>query len=108
MTHIQVAGSAAHAIDQIRIRFAKRLSTLRLRIIWLFGIQAWWRSRSRLLAPKLSIYTVQAINVVDGRHTHISLSRNSKYLVLLTCYPFDAIIPGGPLRYAATAIAESR
>jgi len=24
-------------------------------------------------------------------------------LTLLTCYPFDAVIPGGPLRYAAIA-----
>jgi sortase A len=26
-------------------------------------------------------------------------------LTLVTCYPFDAIVPGGPLRYAVTAVA---
>jgi hypothetical protein len=28
-------------------------------------------------------------------------------LVLMTCYPFDAVRPGGPLRYAVTARAAT-
>lgn len=27
-------------------------------------------------------------------------------LTLITCYPFDAIVPGGPLRYVVTAISK--
>ena len=27
-------------------------------------------------------------------------------LTLVTCYPFDAVVPGGPLRYVVTALAE--
>jgi sortase A len=26
-------------------------------------------------------------------------------LTLVTCYPFDALVPGGPLRYIVTAEA---
>jgi sortase A len=28
-------------------------------------------------------------------------------LTLVTCYPFDAIVPGGPLRYVVTAVART-
>jgi hypothetical protein len=27
-------------------------------------------------------------------------------LTLITCYPFDAIAPGGPQRYVVRAVAE--
>ena len=26
-------------------------------------------------------------------------------VILMTCYPFDAVVPGGPLRYVVTARA---
>jgi len=35
----------------------------------------------------------------------IGLVGDSDRLVLVTCYPFDAIVPGGPLRYVVTASA---
>jgi sortase A len=37
--------------------------------------------------------------VVDARRAVIRSDEGGDHLVLLTCYPFDAITPGGPLRY---------
>ncbi len=51
-------------------------------------------------------YDIKEINIVDARHTHIHLPLALNYLVLVTCYPFDAIIPGGSLRYVVTALAN--
>ena len=50
-------------------------------------------------------YTIQAMNIVNARHTKIMSDYPENHLVLITCYPFDAIIPGGPLRYIVTAEA---
>ena len=52
-------------------------------------------------------YTVQAIHIVDALHTKIRLIKDKNYLVLVTCYPFDAVIPGGSLRYVVTALANT-
>ena len=41
--------------------------------------------------------------VVDSRHARISLQARAPRLTLVTCYPFDAVAPGGPLRYVVTA-----
>jgi sortase (surface protein transpeptidase) len=41
--------------------------------------------------------------VVDSRSTRIALRSDVPRLTLVTCYPFDAIEPGGPLRYVVTA-----
>jgi sortase (surface protein transpeptidase) len=30
-----------------------------------------------------------------------------KSLTLITCWPFDAIVPGGPLRYVVRAVTEA-
>ena len=46
-------------------------------------------------------YTVTSTRVVDQRQFQISANGNR--LVLITCYPFDAIVPGGPLRYIVEA-----
>ncbi|GJL60787.1 MAG: class GN sortase [Nitrospirales bacterium] len=48
-------------------------------------------------------YTVQRLTVVDSRHTHLRRHSNDEALILTTCYPFDAIVPGGPLRYVVRA-----
>jgi sortase A len=52
-------------------------------------------------------YSIQAIEIVDARQTTIHLNKTPHYLVLVTCYPFDAISPGGPLRYVVTAQANN-
>ncbi len=43
--------------------------------------------------------------VNTNQEMHINQNDNALYLV--TCYPFDAIIPGGPLRYVVTASSET-
>jgi len=48
-------------------------------------------------------YHVTGIDVVDARRTRILSQRARSSLVLVTCYPFDAIVPGGPLRYVVSA-----
>ena len=50
-------------------------------------------------------FRVKETAVLDARTATILPSDGAASLVLLTCYPFDAVRPGGPLRYAV--IAES-
>jgi sortase A len=47
-------------------------------------------------------YTVQDSAVVDEHDTAL-LSGRGQWLTLVTCYPFDAPVPGGPLRYVVRA-----
>jgi len=49
---------------------------------------------------------VQETSVVDSRTAVIRTEDRSARLVLVTCYPFDAVRPGGPLRYVVTASAS--
>lgn len=41
--------------------------------------------------------------IVDSRVTRIALDGQVPRLTLVTCYPFDAVDPGGPLRLVITA-----
>jgi sortase A len=43
--------------------------------------------------------------VVDYRDRHPLAGTPQPTLTLITCYPFDAIAPGGPLRYVVRARA---
>ncbi|MDR4460199.1 MAG: class GN sortase [Nitrospirales bacterium] len=52
---------------------------------------------------KRASYTVQELTVVDSRHTRLANHPDSEALILTTCYPFDAIVPGGSLRYVVRA-----
>jgi sortase A len=53
-------------------------------------------------------FRVRETSVVDSRTAVIRQADDGEAgLVLLTCYPFDAIRPGGPLRYAVAAEAAS-
>jgi sortase A len=47
-------------------------------------------------------YQVQTLSVVDERDTRL-LETPGSWLTLVTCYPFDALVPGGPLRYVVQA-----
>ncbi|HEY7649474.1 MAG TPA: class GN sortase [Methylomirabilota bacterium] len=58
-------------------------------------VQVPGRPRSRLW--------VQGASVVDSRTAVIRTDDHATSLVLVTCYPFDAVRPGGLLRYAVTA-----
>jgi sortase A len=48
-------------------------------------------------------YRVREHRVVDARTDSIRLADDMDQLVLITCYPFDAIFAGGPLRYLVRA-----
>jgi sortase A len=48
-------------------------------------------------------FAVSDVRVVDSRHKRIGLDADSPRLTLVTCYPFDAINPGGPLRFVVSA-----
>jgi sortase A len=47
-------------------------------------------------------FRVRETAVVDARSTRLRATNGAR-LVLLTCYPFDAVRAGGPLRYAVVA-----
>lgn len=49
------------------------------------------------------LYKVTAINVVDSRTGSLLLDTELSMLTLVTCYPFDAVEAGGPMRYVVTA-----
>lgn len=49
-------------------------------------------------------YRVSAVRVVHRRDTWVASGAfDDTRLTLITCYPFDALRPGGPLRYVVTA-----
>jgi len=55
------------------------------------------------------VFTVTDMSVVDSRRVRLALADDESRITLVTCYPFDAIQPGGPLRFVVTAIlSESR
>lgn len=40
-------------------------------------------------------YTIQELTLVESRHTHLANHDEVEILTLTTCYPFDALVPGG-------------
>jgi sortase A len=48
-------------------------------------------------------YRVLGSNVVDGRLPFKVSGEDGPVLLLVTCYPFDSLVPGGPLRYVVMA-----
>jgi sortase A len=53
-------------------------------------------------------YRLTETRVLDSRHDRILIEAERPTLTLLTCYPFDAVLPGGPLRYVAIAEADPK
>jgi sortase A len=51
----------------------------------------------------LHLYEVSSIDVVDSRRGSLVLDTDEPMLSLVTCYPFDALDPGGPMRYVVSA-----
>jgi sortase A len=47
-------------------------------------------------------YRVAEISVVDQRDSRV-MEPDAAQLTLITCYPFDAVMPGTPLRYVVIA-----
>ena len=50
-------------------------------------------------------FRVEEVAIVDSRTAAIRVEPGATALVLITCYPFDALVAGGPLRYVVTARA---
>ena len=48
-------------------------------------------------------FRVTAAEVVDSRRARLDPTGERPRLILVTCYPFDAVAPGGPLRYLVFA-----
>jgi sortase A len=48
-------------------------------------------------------YRVAGMRVVDSRDAVIPLDAGGPWLTLVACWPFDALDPGGPLRYVVSA-----
>jgi sortase A len=59
----------------------------------------------RVLAPGGAErrYAVVETRVVDAGDTWVLHETPDDRLTLVTCYPFDALVPGGPLRYVVRA-----
>lgn len=49
-------------------------------------------------------YRVTDLRIVDHRDSGVVVDTALPTLTLVTCYPFDAVVPGGPLRYVVTAV----
>ena len=48
-------------------------------------------------------YTIDSFFVINVQKEKIAMDRNEDRLLLITCYPFDAIRSGTPLRYIVSA-----
>lgn len=54
-------------------------------------------------AAGLARYRVREASVVDRGESHVLGEAGEALLTLITCYPFDAVRPGTPLRYVVVA-----
>ncbi len=63
------------------------------------------RLRLQSASGAWSEYRVVGATVADIRHHRLALDPGNPMLTLVTCYPFDALRPGGPLRYVVEAVA---
>ena len=52
-------------------------------------------------------FRVEELTVVDSRYAVIRSETRTTSLVLMTCYPFDSLVSGGPLRYVVAAHATA-
>ena len=48
-------------------------------------------------------YEVAALDVVDSRRAELRLDADESIVVLVTCWPFEAVTVGGSWRYVVTA-----
>jgi len=55
------------------------------------------------LASRDVRFRVTNVRIVDSRRARISLHADIPRLTLVTCYPFDTVVPGDPLRLIVTA-----
>ncbi len=55
----------------------------------------------------ISDYRVRWQQAVDSRQQPLRIDEGVDRLTLLTCYPFDSPVGGGPMRWVVTALPES-
>jgi len=48
-------------------------------------------------------YRVVDLSIIDVNEEEIQIEQNTDLLTLITCYPFNTLIPNGPLRLLVTA-----
>ena len=53
-------------------------------------------------------YQVSQIDILHQSETEVMAKNGVKQLTLITCYPFHAITPGGPMRYVVRALEYPR
>lgn len=58
-------------------------------------------------ATEVRNYRVSWQEVVNSRQQQLVIEDNIERLTLLTCFPFNTPIPGGPMRWVVTALPES-
>ena len=51
-------------------------------------------------------YLVTGSDIIDHRRARLAPAQGRTALTLVTCYPFDAVTAGGPLRFLVTAEAQ--
>lgn len=51
-----------------------------------------------------TVFQVRNREIINSRESSLLPVRNQRSLVLVTCYPFDALRAGGPLRMVITAV----
>jgi len=54
-------------------------------------------------AEEITHYQVDELMIVDSETFTVPTEQSRQTLILVTCYPFDALTPGGPLRYLVIA-----
>lgn len=70
---------------------------------FLQAIEAGSRLSLQTADGRRHLYQVTDMRVVDARRAVMRSSGLGSTLALVTCYPFDAVSPGGPLRYLVHA-----
>lgn len=59
----------------------------------------------QLADGRLHRFRVSRQEIINSEQHPLQIPNDDRHLILITCYPFDAVTPGGPLRYVVTASA---
>ena len=75
-----------------------------------FRILEWVVGGERIEVERLDgrrrTYRVSGARIVERRDLGVVADHGLDELTLVTCWPFDAVAPGGPLRYVVSAVAD--
>lgn len=74
---------------------------------WLKDLKEGDRIRLGLPGGTQIVYAVETREVISQQDTWILQEQSVPLLRLLTCYPFDTVVPGGAQRYVVTAVPAS-